>query len=209
MEKKAESLMELYAEEREKLSKLASSSGKGGEYLHPVLGCGDPDSRIMLIGEAPGREETEIGIPFSGKAGKQLDLLLAGSRIDRKSLFVTNAVKYRPYTLTNNGKRNRTPTGKEIAAGLSLLEREIGLIDPDWIVTLGNTPLYSIQLMLGLDRKKIGEVHGKCIGIPMNQRMTRLFPMYHPASTIYDRALAGILEKDMELFRSLIGGQEG
>ena len=196
-------LEELYARERERLLRISVHGGEC-EYKHPVFGDGDPDAGIMMIGEAPGREETETGIPFTGKAGRQLDMMLTAACLERGRLFVTNTVKYRPYALSPGGKRNRTPTKKEIIDGLALLSDEIRMIAPDWIVTLGNTPLNAVLMIAGKERELIGDVHGVPLDVQIDRRNVRLFPMYHPASAIYNRSLSDTLEEDMKRFGSMI-----
>lgn len=197
-------LERLYGLERDRLRALNDTADAPGEYLRPVFGNGDPESRVMVIGEAPGREETEAGIPFVGKAGRQLDAMFLAAGIDRAGLFVTNSVKYRPFSVSSGGKRNRTPMKREVLEGAVLLKEEILLIKPGWIVTLGNTPLSAVQMIFGMDNRKIGDVHGQILSIRTSQSGLRLYPMYHPASAIYDRSLSDTLKTDMINFGSLL-----
>ena len=189
-------LQELYLKEAERI--LALDMDDSADLAHPVFGEGsDSSPLIMFIGEAPGREEAACGRPFVGKAGKQLDKMLLTAGIDRSAVFVTNTVKYRPVTVHERTVCNRTPSLKEIKAGLPLLAREIGVVRPKVIATLGNVPLKAISLLGDDEKLTVGEVHGMprmvlIEGVPM-----RLFPLYHPAAAIYCRELKPTLERDL------------
>ena len=173
-----------------------------GDFAHPVFGCGNITSDIMLIGEAPGKEEAALGAPFVGKAGKTLTYLLDLIDIDRENIYISNVVKFRPYTRTNHGYKNRTPNKKEIEKGLELLSKEIETVNPRVIVTLGNTPLYAVCRILGLKFETIGTMHGKLYSAEPGR--IQLFPAYHPASCIYNRALEPVLEEDMMKLRTIL-----
>ena len=184
---------------RDELFKL-SQSAFDPPPARLVFGEGPARARVMLIGEAPGEKEEEAGRPFVGKAGSNLDAFLSAARLDRGSLYVTNTVKLRPYRVSAAGNRvNRPPTAREVEFFLPFLIGEIDEIRPQWIVTLGNTPL---KALLG-KTAVIGEMHGRAI--PFRARM--LFPMYHPASLLYNRALTGVYEADMKTFASLLRDQ--
>lgn len=185
------SLEGLYAECRVWLARLCESeAAPQGELLMPVFGAGNPKAGIMLIGEAPGKAETEQGAPFVGKAGKTLSAFLEGAGFSRDSLFITNAVKYRPYRLNQSGgKANRTPTRAELLAFRELLLWEIAAVSPKIVVTLGNSPLFSLT-----GRADIGACHGV---LERLESGAALFPLYHPASLIYNPGLAKDYEKDM------------
>ena len=109
----------LYDAERARLSGLSTQNN--GDYLNPVFGEGPLTPHLMLIGEAPGREEAAAGHPFVGKAGRQLNELLELAGIARGDVFVTNAVKFRPIKRGARSVANRTPTAKELASGEELL----------------------------------------------------------------------------------------
>ena len=167
---------------------------------HPVFGVGNPaNPYIMFIGEAPGKDEAACGMPFVGKAGKQLDEMLALARIDRKEVFVTNAVKYRPFREKNGRLSNRTPSADEIMDGLELLHKEVSLVAPTVIATLGNTPLTAVtQLARGFVKTPaIGEAHGKPFSLYIDGFERTVFPLYHPAACIYNRELRPVLEEDL------------
>lgn len=200
-------LNSLYEAERERLLLLADADMPQGEYAMPVFGSGDPASGLVLIGEAPGAEETAQHTPFVGKAGKQLDELLKLADIPREMLFITNTVKYRPVVRSAKTTRNRTPGVQEVRQALPLLEQEMALLKPLMIVTLGNTPLGAVLALCGGEKATVGSLHGTPKACMLNGRQTVLFPLYHPASAIYNRALLLELEADAkkmgEAFRGL------
>lgn len=189
-----EKLKRLYDAER---LRIAAVGDDRGDYQNPVFGEGPDSPGVMFIGEAPGGEEAASGHPFVGKAGRQLDQLLAGAGIDRSRVYVTNAVKFRPVNRKPRSVSNRTPSGAEVKAGLPLLKSEIGLLRPRVIVTLGNTPLKAVSAIAELDKLTVGDVHGKPIEISINGHSCTLVPQYHPASVIYNRALLDVLAEDI------------
>ena len=161
-----------------------------GESRILVHGEGETGARVMLIGEAPGEQETLQRRPFVGKAGKNLDEFLSLAGLDRRDLYVSNTVKFRPTKISAAGRVvNRPPTKEEIALFLPWLKREIDLVRPQVVVTLGNVPL---KALLG-NKIVIGDAHGSfrdCEG-----RM--LYPMYHPASMIYNPSLKTVYADDI------------
>ncbi len=191
----ADTLSMLYAAERLRLGGLSAQND--GAYSNPVFGEGPLMPRLMLIGEAPGREEAAAGHPFVGKAGRQLNDLLALADIDRGGVFVTNAVKFRPTKHGARGAVNRTPTAKELAAGEELLRSEIITVRPNIIATLGNSPLASAARLCGIAAPRIGDAHGRAINARIGDHAFALFPLYHPASGIYNRALVETMRQDM------------
>ena len=162
-----------------------------------VFGEGPAQARLMLVGEAPGEQEAMLGRPFVGKAGKLLDAFIAGTGLEREQMYVTNTVKFRPSRISKAGRVvNRTPTQEEIAAFLPFLKKEIAQVNPACVVTLGNVPL---RALLG-EKETIGQAHGQ-----MRRQEDRLyFPMYHPASMIYNPGLKAIFAQDMEKLGQLI-----
>ena len=199
---------EKYQAERVRLAKLNAENE--GDREHPVFGEGNSQSPvIMFIGEAPGREEAECGRPFVGRAGKQLDRMLELAEIDRQAVFVTNTVKYRPTKTSNGRTSNRTPTSDEIREGLALLRYEIAAVRPRVIATLGNVPLSAVAMLAdeSLEPVKVGAAHGAPMGLMIDGVHYIAFPLYHPAASIYNRALKPVLEDDLvrlgELCRSL------
>ncbi len=156
-----------------------------------VFGEGNEHARVMMVGEAPGEQEVREGRPFAGKAGKNLDEFLALSGLKRDEMYITNTVKFRPVRVSSAGRTvNRPPTTEEVKLSAPWLMREIGLVQPQVVVTLGNVPLKAL-----LDRSKtVGALHGQWIewkdGI-------RVYPMYHPASLIYNPSLGAVYEADV------------
>lgn len=191
-------LKDRYILERESIKQLMLESD--ADLLHPVFGEGNEQRPlIMFIGEAPGKEEAACGRPFVGKAGKQLDEMLAVAGIDRSKVFVTNAVKFRPYKTKNGRVSNRTPNGYEIICGLDILRQEIDVVIPHVIAPLGNVPLNAVmQLAAGTTEPyKIGAAHGKPYAMSISGRHVRVFPLYHPAAGIYNRELRPIMQQDL------------
>lgn len=165
-----------------------------------VFGEGNPSACLMLIGEAPGEQEVVKQRPFVGKAGENLNRFLNILEIDRENIYITNVVKFRPTKEKlegNNSKRlsNRPPNAEEIELCRSWLYKEIETVKPKVIVTLGNVALKTI---IGDERAVIGQMHGKPAEINVkNIYKTMLFPLYHPASIIYNRALEEIYISDV------------
>ena len=168
------------------------------EYMPVVMGEGDNRAELFMIGEAPGKMEIEKGRPFVGAAGKNLDEFLEFVGLERKDIYITNAVKFRPVKKSPDTGRlsNRAPAKKEIELFRPLLMDEIDLVGPSLIITLGNTPLFSLA---GKDIK-IGAVHGKL----MEFEGKRLYPLYHPASIIYRRELRDVYMEDLTNLKKLL-----
>ncbi|KRQ85807.1 Uracil DNA glycosylase superfamily protein [Caloramator mitchellensis] len=163
-----------------------------------VFGEGNIGAKIMLIGEAPGRFEEEMGRPFVGQAGKNLDEFLKILDLKREDIYITNVVKFRPFKVNEktNKKSNRPPSKKEIEVSKVILFKEIDYIKPGIIVTLGNVPLKAIVS----DKASIGEYHGKIIKV----NGYTIFPLYHPASIIYNRSLYDVYIDDLKELRKVL-----
>ena len=185
-----------YQAERARLLTLAERDDPQGEYRFPVFGEGGVCAGALLIGEAPGAEETKQGRPFVGKAGKQLDALISLFGVARADVFISNVVKYRPVVRSLKTTRNRTPNPAEVAQSLPLLRYEIERIQPRVLLTLGNTPLKAVYQLAGQRPPVIGAVHGAPQSILLDGRRQTLIPLYHPASGIYNRALVEVMEQD-------------
>ncbi|NLG24829.1 MAG: uracil-DNA glycosylase [Clostridiales bacterium] len=168
-----------------------------GEHKVLVFGEGDRRAKLMLIGEAPGEQEALSGRPFVGKAGKNLDQFLALTGVTRDRLYITNVVKFRPVRPSAAGNLiNRPPTAEEIKLSLPWLEKEIALIAPRLIVTLGNVPLRALTGR----QSTIGKMHGA-----LTQAAGRpLYPLYHPASVIYNPSLREIYLEDVRRLKELL-----
>ncbi|MBQ7886521.1 MAG: uracil-DNA glycosylase [Clostridia bacterium] len=157
-----------------------------------VFGEGPLNPVLMLIGEAPGEQESLQGRPFVGKAGKNLDHFLELAGLKREEIYISNAVKIRPTKVSKTGRvSNRPPTREEIALFRPWLMREIAEVRPKMIATLGNVPLGAVTA----GKQTIGQVHGTVI--PAGETGLPLFALYHPASLIYNRSLESVYEKDV------------
>ena len=164
-----------------------------GERKLLVFGEGRVGAPVMMIGEAPGEQESLQGRPFVGKAGKNLDAFLEQAGMDRASLYVTNVVKFRPTRRSEAGRVvNRPPTQEELKLFLPWLLKEIELVDPRYIITLGNVPLKALTGRGSV----IGDMHGRFI----EWQGRRLFAMYHPASVIYNPGLKAVYSRDIVAF---------
>lgn len=188
-----------------KAAELAALKSRGRELIQQVyesrekavvFGDGNPGAKLMLVGEAPGEQEALQGKPFVGKAGKNLDGFLTTLGVAREDIWITNVVKFRPVkTHPRTGSlSNRPPSREEIELCFHILLHEIQIIQPKVIVTLGNVALKAVA-----DDRKI--VIGSCHGQPMETELHGcrfvLFPLYHPASIIYNRELAKVYEQDL------------
>jgi len=163
-----------------------------------VFADGPLKADIVLIGEAPGKNEIENGKPFCGAAGKELDSFIEILEINREDIYITNVVKIRPIKTSKAGNKiNRPPNSKEINLYKKYLFREIDLINPKIIVTLGNVPL---KTMIKNKKATIGEYHGKLMKIKEGY----LFPLYHPASVIYNKSLKDTYISDLKTLKKVI-----
>lgn len=171
-----------------------------------VFGEGRTDKpAIMLIGEAPGEQETLQGRPFVGKAGKNLDGFLAAVGLKREEIYISNVVKVRPTRVSPKGSvSNRPPNREELLLFTPYLYEEILLVQPQRIVTLGNVAL---QALLG-PKAVIGGHHGReteaTVRHEGSEAAFRLFPLYHPASVIYNRSLLEVYQGDLHVLRGLL-----
>lgn len=164
------------------------------EGTSPVFGEGSLNAEIILIGEAPGYHESLTGRPFCGAAGKILDELLESIGIKREKVYITNVVKLRP-------PNNREPKPEEIKAFSPYLERQIGIIKPKVICTLGNYSTVFIFEKYGLKNQiqGISKIHGKVFGVKTLFKSIKIIPFYHPAVATYNRNMKEILEKDFKV----------
>ncbi|MDO4572845.1 MAG: uracil-DNA glycosylase family protein [Clostridia bacterium] len=201
MDERLAKLRTLYGADARRIAAMAPEAGRDGDFAHPVFGEGCAAPALLLVGEAPGAEEAAAGRPFVGKAGRQLDELLSCAGIPRESLYITNVVKYRPVLRSARSVRNRTPSRAEIEAGLPLLLAELRLLAPRMIATLGNTPLAAMRMLAGAPRAAVGDCHGRPMPLSVGGRDYALFPLYHPASGIYNRSLIEIMHADARRLR--------
>ena len=180
------------------------------EYAHAVAGCtrcrlaqgrtqvvfgsGNARADLMFVGEAPGFHEDKQGVPVVGQAGKLLDKLLAGIGMTRADVFVANTLKCRP-------PGNRDPQPDEIEACESHLFRQVALIEPVVVATLGN---FATKLLSGRELG-ITKVHGREQKTTIGGRDVLLYPIYHPAAALYTPAMLKVLEADFARLPELLG----
>jgi uracil-DNA glycosylase len=159
-----------------------------------VFGAGNPRADLMFVGEAPGFHEDKQGVPFVGQAGKLLDGLLAGVDLRREDVYIANVLKCRP-------PGNRDPQPDEIESCEPHLFRQIELIEPKVIATLGN---FATKLLSGRPLG-ITRVHGQEQALTIAGRSVVLFPLYHPAAALYTPAMLKVLEADFARLPELLG----
>ena len=159
-----------------------------------VFGVGDPEADLMFVGEAPGFHEDKQGYPFVGQAGKLLDQLLGGIGLTREDVYIANVIKCRP-------PGNRDPMADEIEACEGHLFRQVELIQPRLVATLGN---FATKLLSG---KQLGitRVHGQEQQVTLGGRSVLLYPIYHPAAALYTPAMLKVLEEDFRRIPDLLG----
>jgi DNA polymerase len=181
---------------KQELDKLYYEYVKTFEQEQIVLGGGCITSPLVIIGEAPGKDEVRLGKPFVGAAGKNLNEFISLLEIGRDSLYITNAIKYRLGKLNVKTQRivNRPATIKDIKDNQHWLHKEIAVIRPQIVVTLGNVPLRSITDDF---KASIGDMHGILHVCKIHDNEFKLFPLYHPASIIYNRSLKEVYNNDM------------
>lgn len=157
-----------------------------------VLGDGNSNADIVFIGEAPGKNEDEQGLPFVGAAGKFLNEMLASIGLNRDDIYITNIVKYRP-------PNNRDPLPEEKKAFWPYLVRQIDVIEPLIIVTLGR---HSMEYFL--PDRKISEVHGLPKRMTFGEGKVIILPLYHPAAALYNGGMRETLLEDFSQIPAII-----
>jgi uracil-DNA glycosylase len=158
-----------------------------------VFGVGDPDADLMFVGEAPGFHEDKQGYPFVGQAGKLLDQLLGGIGLSRDEVYIANVLKCRP-------PGNRDPQPDEIEACEPHLFRQLELIRPRVVATLGN---FATKLLSGKSYG-ITRVHGRPQEATVGGHRVILYPLYHPAAALYTPAMLRTLEDDFARIPALL-----
>ena len=153
-----------------------------------VFGEGDPESKVVFIGEAPGFHEDKTGRPFVGVAGRLLEKLLAANNLKREDVYITNMVKYRP-------PENRDPLPSELEIFGPYLDQQLEIINPEVIVTLGRFSMAKF-----LPGAKIGQVHGR----PTRKNGKIILPLYHPAAALRNGEVLAELEKDFQVLPQLL-----
>jgi len=169
------------------------------DCINIVVGGGNLNADILFVGEAPGRNEDEKGIPFCGAAGKNLDKLLENVGLSREDIYIANILKCRP-------PENRDPLPEEIKEHTPWLLKQIKEIQPKVVCTLGN---YATKFFLAgtnvnemKNQSGITQVHGKVRDIEIDGMKIKLIPLFHPAAIIYNRTkLTPLWEEDMEVVK--------
>ncbi|MDT2603260.1 uracil-DNA glycosylase [Enterococcus dongliensis] len=191
-----------------------------------IAGQGPLQPKVMLVGEAPGRNEVINHIPFSGAAGKELIQVMASIGLTRENTYITSAVRSRPYKIVERINKktkenetvypNRTPNKKEILAHAPILDYEIATVRPKIIATLGNIGL---QRLLG-SKWQISECHGEIYHGPifeltteknnyqLSEKTYTVVPLFHPAAIFYNRSLSETIKKDWLILGKLLEKEE-
>lgn len=165
----------------------------------PVIGEGSLDANVIFIGEAPGKNEALSGRPFCGRAGKVLDELLLEAGLERSAVYITNIVKDRP-------PNNRRPTPREVEIYSPFLIKQVEIIQPKMIITLGSTAASFMFDYLSLAERNLpfGDAEGKAIHVWVNEQACLLYPLYHPAYGIYQRAMLPKMREDFRRIPELL-----
>jgi uracil-DNA glycosylase family 4 len=183
-----------YAEETAGCTRCTLAGGR----TQVVFGSGHPDADLMFVGEAPGFNEDQQGLPFVGQAGKLLERLLEGIGMSRGDVYIANVVKCRP-------PGNRDPVPDEIAACEPHLFRQIELIEPTMVATLGN---FATKLLSGRPAG-ITRVHGQEQEVTLGTRRVLLYPLFHPAAALYTPSMLKVLDEDFARIPELLARTNG
>lgn len=183
---------------REKVN-LCSKCSLSKSRTNVVFGEGKENADILIIGEAPGFNEDREGKPFVGKAGKFLDELFESAGIKRSEIFIANILKCRP-------PKNRNPLPEEIKKCTTFLDKQIELIHPKVICTLGNFSTKYILENFGLEKEILGisKLHGKVFKINTITGLIKIIPVYHPAVAVYNSNMKEVLTKDFKIVKENI-----
>lgn len=183
-----------------------------------VLGAGNESSDLMIVGEAPGENEIIEGVPFNGRAGKELDKQLERLELKRREVYITSTVRSRPfrYVQTKTGKRkaNRKPNKKEITAHAALLDYQIEKVDPSIIIALGGV---AYQRLTG-EKKRIKDVVGHMIDTSIlqwqegewvsSEKTYTVVPLYHPAAVFYNPKIRTDIENSLDYIKKQLKRKE-
>ena len=172
-----------------------------------VFGEGSENAKVMFIGEAPGKNEDLQGRPFVGSAGKKLEALLEKAGLTREEVYITSIIKYRP-------PKNRNPNMQELRAHSPYLVKQIELIRPRILATLGNFSTRFVLNGFSLEKMNlvpgISQIHGEEQSLEWGKHECLVFPLYHPAAILYNPPLREVVEKDFSYLGRLlqnIGGE--
>lgn len=161
----------------------------------PLVGDGCIDSEILIVGESPGYYEDKIGKAFVGEAGKVLDQLLESINLKRNKIYITNILKCHP-------PKNHNPNKEEISSCIGYLDRQISIIQPKTIVTLGKFASREIFSKFNLEFSRISELHGKSLEVKTLFGEIKVISMYHPAVACYRNEMLDILKADFEKLKN-------
>jgi len=162
--------------------------------VFPVIGEGSHDAKIMFVGEAPGKNEAATGKPFCGASGRILTEMIESIGLKREDVYITNVVKDRPTD-------NRDPLPEEIKLYAPFLDRQIEIIKPKIIATLGRYSMSYIMEKFGLfsELKSISQIHGKAFDVKASYGDVKIIPLYHPAVALYQNSLKEQMFKDFKI----------
>ena len=197
MDRKSEELKKIADEVSNLTSSPLFKYRVENEYF-PVIGEGNHDAEVMFVGEAPGENEAKTGRPFCGRAGKVLDELLSSVGIERKEVYITNIVKDRP-------QKNRDPLPEEISLYAPFLDRQIAIIRPKVIATLGRFSMEYVMRRYGLEEslESISRIHGRVFETEIEGERVKIVPLYHPAAAIYNQHLLDTLKEDFKMLTTV------
>lgn len=197
MDNRTEQLKEIKDEILRLKESLLYEYRKKNNY-YPVIGEGNHYAKIMFIGEAPGENEAKTGRPFCGSAGRVLTELLDSIGLRRMDVYITNIVKDRP-------PDNRDPLPEEIAIYAPFLERQINIIRPKIIATLGRFSMDYImrKFLLLLELDSISKIHGKVFKAKAAYGEVFIIPLYHPAVALYRAPMKKVLFEDFSVITDL------
>lgn len=198
---------EIQEEKQAALDKIKASIVKNlvcplkDEATNLVFGKGNPDAKIFFIGEAPGEKEDLQGVPFVGRAGKELNELLNSIDLSLKDVYIANILKYRP-------PKNRDPKKEEIKNHTPYLIEQIKAVKPTVICTLGNFSTKFVLANFDTDGMKqikgIADLHGKPVMVEGEDYSFKVIPLYHPAAMLYRPKLRGALKKDFQKMSKML-----
>ncbi|MBU0496651.1 MAG: uracil-DNA glycosylase [Candidatus Thermoplasmatota archaeon] len=164
---------------------------------HIVVGTGIIPSTLMFIGEAPGKNEDQQGIPFVGRAGKIFDQLLNSIQLHRNNVYITNILKCRP-------PKNRNPTIHEITRCSTWIDQQLKIIQPQVIAPMGSFATHYCCSKFNITFTTIGSMHGIPMKITHRKFTGTLYPLYHPAATIYNNQLKHTLFDDFKKLNKIL-----
>lgn len=172
---------------------------RASNKYYPVIGEGSHDAKIMFVGEAPGMNEAKTGKPFCGASGKFLTELIESIGLKREQVYIANLVKDRP-------QDNRDPTPEEIALYAPFLDRQIDIIQPKVIATLGRHSMGYIMKKFDLDLEiePISKIHGKAFEAHASYGPVTIVTFYHPASALYNGGMRDTHKQDFEILKKFV-----